>query len=259
MFVSTGNPLITLTVIVGANIEKQMILPVVPADSFFIVGTDNALGLRHSRLRLPPNDLRQQPTARNHRMGFQKFGRCGSVHLRRNHAYEILFYADTVDGRNPSVVRDQFQCAAEYLVFSPLPVKTNPDHHLFQRKRSICPARFEPQTPVRRSVPSHPVAVGRNPVFSRNRLSRRRIVAMQHETDPLRRQYPDAYLRLPIHPIFNLPTIRCNALSSIHTSLKIARIFSAVIFTKSSLRGTIITPARSTEAGLTNRSVAPSP
>lgn len=70
---------------------------------------------------------------------FRSSGDAGSVHLRRNHAYEILFYADTVDGRNPSVVRDQFQCAAEYLVFGPLPVKTNPDTTSFSVKEASAP------------------------------------------------------------------------------------------------------------------------
>ena len=191
------------------------------------------------------------------RMGFQKFGRCGSVHLRRNHARDTL-YADTVDGRNPVRRPRSVPMRRGIPSLRSLPVKRNPDHHLFQRKEASAPHGSN-QTPVRRSL----IAPGRRrpetqfspatvfpPPYSRH-AARNRSVA------------PSVSRRLPAvadsSDIQFLPTIRCNALSSIHTSLKIARIFSAVIFTKSSLRGTIITPARSTEAGLTNRSVAPSP
>ena len=63
----------------------------------------------------------------------QRFGRC-STHFRRNHAGEIVFQRNNIDGGNSIVLNNKLQSAQKPLIFLPLPMKIYTNYHLLQYK-----------------------------------------------------------------------------------------------------------------------------
>ena len=88
--VTFGDALITLAMVVGADIVQRVRLAVVPRVDF-LVG-DNLL-----TFRLFAVNLRHQPATRDYRVGFQEFYRTVAAHLRTDDARDVFFEGDVVD------------------------------------------------------------------------------------------------------------------------------------------------------------------
>ena len=84
----TCHTLVALAMIVGADIKQGVVFAVVPADQFLIVPETTLYMFRLFTLLF---DLCQYPASGNNGMGFQKFSWRTGIHLRSNHARQILF------------------------------------------------------------------------------------------------------------------------------------------------------------------------
>jgi hypothetical protein len=110
--------------VVGADIEKRVVLPVVP--SYYLVAVYALLRLRLGRAA---SYLTQYPAARYYGMRFQKlYGRRG-VHLRRYYAAQIVLHVHMVDYHKHAVVWHKLNRPAEALRLALLPVEAYTDGH----------------------------------------------------------------------------------------------------------------------------------
>ena len=101
-----------------------MVFAVVPTDQFLIVPETT---LRMFRLFTLLFDLCQYPASGNNGMGFQKFSWRTGIHLRSNHARQILFKVYMVDCYQTFFRGSNFECSLEALVFLLLPMKIYTD------------------------------------------------------------------------------------------------------------------------------------
>jgi len=129
------DPLVTLAVIIGADIEQLMILPVIPADDLTVAFGAFRFLVDFSARVFSALEHRQEPAPRCNRMRLQEFQRRFIVHLRRHDAFEIHLQRQFVDCRDPAVGGGQErQIALKCLFFFLFPVEVDADRYRMQRK-----------------------------------------------------------------------------------------------------------------------------
>jgi hypothetical protein len=122
--------LITLAMVVCADIEIMMRLTAIPANELVTIANGDITGPDTLRIKLGV----AQPTAGNHGMRFQELNRTGRAHLRRNHARDVFLKRDIVDHAEPAAL-DQPNAAAKHLAFLAFPMKADADRDVVQGKR----------------------------------------------------------------------------------------------------------------------------
>ena len=91
------NSLITLTVVIGTNIEKSMVFAIVPTDEHILLLHEReeiVATLRHLSTML---HLSQKPRAGNHSVRLQEFKTGCSTHLTADDTLQIFLYRQLVD------------------------------------------------------------------------------------------------------------------------------------------------------------------
>ena len=99
-----GHAVVPLAMVVGAHIEKIVLLPVVPAHHLSLA-LDHAAGLAGPLLRrLPLLQRREEPASRQDSVAFQQLRRGRGVHLRRDDALQVLLQGNLIDDRERPVL-----------------------------------------------------------------------------------------------------------------------------------------------------------
>ena len=107
----TRDALVALAMVVGAHVEKRVVLAVVPPYYLLAVG----IGDRGSHRGSTAANLPQHPTARYHGMGFEKFYRRGGIHLRRDDAPQVVLHIYMVDYHYLAIVGHKLHGAVKPL------------------------------------------------------------------------------------------------------------------------------------------------
>ena len=122
--------------VIGAHVEQLVVVVVPPA--YHLAGRLRQPGGHARRPAAAARlHLRQQPGARDNGMSLEEFQRSGSLHLGRDHAYQIILYSDTVHRSDPAVFDDEFQRAGKGLVLLPFPMEPDPDGHPIEDERGL--------------------------------------------------------------------------------------------------------------------------
>ena len=132
-----GRALVSLAVVVGADVEKSVVFAVVP--------TNQAVGcLREGRWKRlaaacgrPLDHLGQQPTAGDDRVGFEQFKAGGGAHLAGNDTLQVVFDWKFVDGDDFSLADDEAKAALESLCLLALPVEVDADGYAIEREGRV--------------------------------------------------------------------------------------------------------------------------
>ena len=150
----TGNALITLTMVVCADIETGVVLTVVPTDQFVLRLSKRRIFRLRFRQFLVLLNLCQQPSTGNYGMRLEQFQRSGCTHFRRNDTREIIFHVDDIDTSQLFIFHDNLQSTDETLVFLSFPVEVDTDSYILQFESIGCFIhRFEQQLIVEITIP----------------------------------------------------------------------------------------------------------
>ena len=159
-----GDALVALAMVVGTHIEAGVLFTVVPADD---------LCRRDKRGLIPRIDksvflhLCQQPAAGDDGMCLEQLFGAGSTHLGGDHAPEVIFQCDDVDGGDALFFRDNLQRSLKTLVFPPFPVEVEADDHLLQFETvEVHILRFEGDLSVLFTLKADPISAGFHQVIS---------------------------------------------------------------------------------------------
>lgn len=128
-----GHPLIPLAMVVGADVEKVMILAVIPADNLPLAPDHVLRFAAFFRLLRSAPEHGNEPAPRSDGVGLEKLGRRLVAHLRRDDARKVLLHGKFVDGGQlPFPRRQENQVSGEGLLLLPLPVEPDADRHIVQ-------------------------------------------------------------------------------------------------------------------------------
>lgn len=151
-----GDALVTLAMVVGADVEINMVLAVVPTHQLSFCACAWVVGRFFGCKLLVFLYLCQEPAAGNHGMRFQQFKRGGGAHFRRNDAEQIFLDGKDVDGRKLVAFHDDAQRATKRLVLLALPVEIDTDGHVDKFKTAVLGiAGRKLHAVVKRAAPQH--------------------------------------------------------------------------------------------------------
>lgn len=249
-----GDALITLAMVVGADVEEVVVFPVVPPDVFVVRQAEVRMG----GLRLwpaPPPDLRQQPAAGDDGMGFEKFRGGSGAHFGGYDAGEVALDVDVVDGCHPVRIGDDGERAGEGLVFLSLPVERVSDGDLLQGEGGCLVSGCEGEPCACLPVEGQ-CAFGKcSPVCPTEHPARGGAeCAVEGEAD-VWGMLDDAHVdgRCCHNPVCMRSTQVCISSSLRPTSRRMEAVSSGVRPVKSSFRGVMTSPPMSSAPGLTVR------
>ena len=196
-------------------------------------------------------------------MRLQQFFRGVGAHFAGDDAYEVVFQREDVDGGEAFVLDNEFQQAAEGLVLAPLPVEVDADGDFLELKSAVCRLGGLQYQGVEGLVLPADLPVG-----VADGLRTLHVAGIDHAAaDVSPRQ---AVVRGEVEMDFGAGHdadfdngFVCDAwfyhrVPSQQTSFNISSISWLPMRRKSSSRGRMNTPPRSTDAGLHSRRALPS-
>jgi hypothetical protein len=126
------DPLITLAMIVGADIEVAVSFASVPANDLIPTMQVDIPGADALRVEFGI----AQPATGNDGVRLEQLDGTGGAHFRRDHAGDVLFERHVVDDGEPFTLKDS-HATTKNLSFFSLPVKTDANRNVVDGKRGI--------------------------------------------------------------------------------------------------------------------------
>ena len=149
-----GDALIALAMVVGADVEEDVVTAVVPADEFvgFMDEAEESLAVG-GLLETAVEHLAEEPATRDDGMGLEEFEGGGGVHLGGDDALEIGLGGDFIDDGELLLVDDEMEASAEGLVLLPLPVEVDTDGDVVEGEGGVVGIGGEDEFTVGIAVP----------------------------------------------------------------------------------------------------------
>ena len=153
----SGQALITLAMVVGADVEEGVVLTVVPAHVLVVAAHE-----REETARCPlagggaaAQHLTEQPTARNDGVRLEQGERRGGFHLGGNDAREVFLGGNVVHHDEFLLVHDELQATGEGLLLLLFPVEVFADGHALECESGIGAIGNEREFAVNVAVPKY--------------------------------------------------------------------------------------------------------
>ena len=151
---NAADALIALAMVVGANVEERVLLPVIPAHQAGGCLLDGRC-LGYSVGLAAAAHLCEKPTAAH-------YGRCLEVlqgacefHFAADDTGEIVLHRHIVDGKQSILIHYQTQVAAESLCLAALPVEGLADGHICQTEGGLRTLGYKGKRSVERTMPTN--------------------------------------------------------------------------------------------------------